>query len=205
MLLRFSSLGSITAFFVSLACLVWVWRETAKPLPALTLRPIRGAALDAPLEGQWNMHPAGASREAPLEIPDTGAVSIELAHLAFDDYDPPELRGANAEALGPKAFPETIEKLHGREIEIEGFPLIMEFGDEGAQELLLTRFPPGCCFGTVPVMDEWISVSVGEGDVDPGTGYDPIRMRGRFFAGEVLDDNGFVESLYRLEGAQLAD
>ena len=200
---RFTQIGSFLALLVSLSALGWVWSLTSAPLPALTERPIRGAPLDSPAGARFGVDPTETSA---LEIPETGTVSIELSDLAFDDYDPPELRGKEAKALEPGAFPETITKLHEREIEVAGFPLVTSYGDEGAQRLLLTRFPPGCCFGNVPVLDEWIAVEVREGTkVDPGTGYDPVRMRGTFLAGELMDETGFVESLYRLKDAQLAE
>jgi len=202
-MLRTSQTASFLALAISLSALGWAWKLTRTPLPALSERPVQGALLDSPAGARFGVDP-GAERV--LEIPATGTVQIELSDLAFDDYDPPELRGQGAGVLGPEAFPETVARLHGREVELRGFPLVTGYGDGGARRLLLTRFPPGCCFGNVPVLDEWVAVEVREGaQVDPGTGYDPLLMRGTFLAGERMDESGFVESLYRLEEARPAE
>jgi hypothetical protein len=189
--------GAGASLIISVLALAWVVRATSRPFPALTQRPIVGAPLDAPAGSR----PERGEEEMHFPLPATGPVAIDLVQLAFDDYDPPEIRGAGARALGPEDFPERIASLHEREVELEGFPLITRLAGERADRLLLTRFPPGCCFGTVPVLDEWIAVELEEGRADPGMGYDPIRVRGKFFAGELLDENGFVESLYRLSAA----
>jgi len=202
-MLRFTPTASFLALAISLFALGWAWKLTRASLPALSERPIQGALLDSPAGSRFGVDPVGSRA---LEIPATGTVTIELSDLAFDNYDPPELRGKEARALEPGAFPETIARLHEREVEVMGFPLVTGYGEEGARRLLLTRFPPGCCFGNVPVLDEWVAVEVREGvQVDPGTGYDPVRLRGTFLAGERMDESGFVESLYRLQEARPAD
>ena len=201
MVSRLPTPASAAACLVSFALLGWVAAETSAPLPALTRRAVVGAPLDAPVEGG----PPRARSSDAFDVPPTGVVTVPFEALAFDAYDPPELRGQDAEPLALEEFPPAAVRLEGREIEIEGFPLVTSFTGDGAERLLLTRFPPGCCFGNVPVVDEWVAVDLGEDRIDPGTGYDPIRLRGVLRVGEALDEGGFVESLYRLEGAGPAD
>ena len=188
------------AALVGASILTWVVRTTDEALPALTRRPVAGAPIDARPGGSRTK--VGASSELP-PLPAEGRVEIDLATLAFDDYDPPELRGGEGDLLEPEEFPPAVARLHGREVELEGFPLITRVVGERADRLLLTRFPPGCCFGAVPVLDEWVAVELAAGSMDAGTGFDPVRVRGNFVAGEVLDEKGRVDSLYRLVEAQV--
>ena len=205
--MKMTSIGSYAALAISVAFLYWTLHATSAPMPALTERPIRGARLDSPA-GLYGATAAAngetkGKAKAMMSIPETGVVPIELSDLAFDDYDPPELRGPDAPALGPEDFPSEIAQLHGRDVAVEGFPLVTRFSGERIDRVLLTRFPPGCCFGNVPVLDEWIAVELQNGEMDAGTGYDPVRVQGRFRAAELLDDKGFVQSLYRLSEAEV--
>lgn len=128
---------------------------------------------------------------------------LDIARLAVPDYDPPELR-ADAEPLRLGDLPLHVQVLAGKRITTAGYPLAAERTEDGLR-FLLSRFPPGCCFGSEPVPDEWIDVSVSSRDLlDPGR---RVEVSGVLEAGEVQDELGFVESLYRMRAVtvRLAD
>ena len=167
----------------------WVQAEAPGPLPAA---PVLGARLDAVIE---------ASEEVDVSVPGPGE-RVDLRRLAFDAYDPPALRGGS-ETLGAAAFPESARVLDGRDLVLVGFPLVLDLEAGTVGELLLTRFPPGCCFGAVPVVDEWVRVELLE-PLDADEVPEQAALRGRLEVGEVLDGDGAVDCLYRLVEARPA-
>ena len=92
--------------------------------------------------------------------------------------------------------------LDGRELALVGYPQATRTEDGAVHELILTRFPPGCCFGALPVLDEWVAVTPAEPLEAGGLG-GRMRVRGRLSVGEQIDPAGFVTSLYRLAEAEV--
>ena len=129
---------------------------------------------------------------------------VDFDRFAFPDYDPPELRGAGATALVAADFPDPVRVLDGQSVRVEGYPRAAAVEDGRVTRLLLTRFPPGCCYGALPVLDEWIDVEA----------VAPLEARGlpvfaavvgRLEVGERSAEGGGVHSLYRMTGARLVE
>jgi len=127
---------------------------------------------------------------------------VDFERFAFDDYDPPELR-ADGQPLTPAAFPEPVRILHGAEVRVAGYPQIARMSGGRIHELMLTRFPPGCCFGSMPVFDEWLHVTL-TAPLDPMALSSGAVIIGTLDIGEQLTEDGFVENLYRMSGARVA-
>lgn len=181
-------------------CLVWSLAAAQALRDGLPVFVRRGTALSSPDMAR----PATGSEEEPpaLEPGPDGVIRPSLADLAFDDYDPPELRVGAGEALGPSAFPPAVAALDGRAVEVRGYPVVVDLEGDSVRGFLLSRFPPGCCFGAVPVPDEWLDVR-GAADTDWGdlVPVSPVTVRGTLEVGERIDADGFVLSLYRLVDA----
>ena len=126
---------------------------------------------------------------------------MDMALLALPDYDPPELRH-NPEPYSKGQFPAAIRALDGHVFRLRGFPLAADMEGELVQTILLSRFPPGCCFGSVPVMDEWVEVAapVGTRSLNPDL---RIEVEGVLEVGEIVGPEGFASSLYRLQATSL--
>lgn len=181
------------SWVLALGVAVWAWARGADGPTALPGPPVVGARLDEVVE----------RREGPdLSVPEPGAV-VDMGRLAFDDYDPPELR-ADAGALGVADFPPAARALDGRDVVLEGFPLVVDLDEGEVRELLLTRFPPGCCFGAVPVLDEWVLVELEQplpaDEVPP-----QAALRGVLEVGEILDERGAAQSLYRMRAGRVVE
>ena len=90
-----------------------------------------------------------------------------------------------------KPLPEEIQELDGKTIEIEGYMAISTLEGVTTFELV----PESCECGRSKV-NHFVEVTITDGV----TSYRPGRMtlRGKFSVGEVLDDDGFVQSVYRL-------
>ena len=174
--------------------LVAARRVAAESMPALA---VRGDRLSAPVA-------TAVSDTSGAEITNDSGV-VPLARLTFPEYDPPELRD-DSNPLGVQEFPEGIRSLHDKVITVEGFVLVSSTNAEQINEILLSRFPPGCCFGAVPVVDEWIAVQMQPGvNLNRMSAYEPIQIRGRLAVGERLTPDGAVESLYRMADGQLVE
>ncbi len=98
------------------------------------------------------------------------------------------------------ALPPEVEALDGRDVGIFGFMLTLGEGDR-LSELVLVESLWGCCFGSVPDVNQTILVRL-----DPSTTAEysaaPTLVTGRLEVGEAREA-GFVTSLYRLQGARL--
>lgn len=149
----------------------------------------RGQPLDAP-----------SAVGHPASIPDEGGL-LDMALLALSDYDPPELR-ANREPFTNEQFPSAIGALDGHAFRLRGFPLAADMEGDFVRTMLLSRFPPGCCFGSVPVMDEWVQVAAPKGtrSLNPDL---RVEVEGVLEVGEVIGPAGFASSLYRMQATAL--
>jgi len=178
------------------ATLAWTSAELAQApqLPSVSL--VRGDPIDRTRTQPVEDEPVQEWGVPPLEE------TIDFERFAFDDYDPPELRPDPA-PLAHLAFPEPVRVLHGAEVRVSGYPQIALLSGGRIHELMLTRFPPGCCFGAMPVFDEWILVELAEplDPMDLGVGAEVI---GKLDIGEKLSEDGFVENLYRMHEAKVA-
>jgi len=165
---------------------ILLW-DVTRAVPAQELK--RGQPLDS--------NPSVIPRAA---VPDEGGL-LDMSLLALPDYDPPELRGAPKPLLVDQ-FPADLRSLAGHSFRLRGFPLAASVEGEWVQTFLLSRFPPGCCFGSVPVMDEWVEV-----EAPPGTtSLIPdlrVEVQGVLEMGEIIGPTGFALSLYRMQAVSV--
>jgi hypothetical protein len=97
-------------------------------------------------------------------------------------------------------LPDDVQALNGKDVGIFGFMLSLG-QDERLSELVLVESLWGCCFGSVPEVNQTILVRVAP---DAAVEYSaaPQLVTGRLEVGEERE-GGFVTSLYRIEGARL--
>ena len=88
------------------------------------------------------------------------------------------------------------------QLRARGYLIPTELEDGRVRRGMLTRFPPGCCFGAVPVLDEWIAVTFVEAIDRPPAG-SAFEVAGQLEVGEELDQDGRALSLYRMPRARL--
>ena len=129
-----------------------------------------------------------------------GVLTLDFEQLDLPDYLPAEERSAEEpEIFALEQFPESIQALHGREVAIEGFMIVADWKDQRLESFLLARYPPGCCFGMVPVFYEWMHVTVPEDlAVEDSPPYSLIEVEGVLSVGEEVDEDGYATSLYRM-------
>ncbi len=147
----------------------------------------------------------GVTSAPPAENLQEGTSFITFEDVAFPEYEPPELREVEDEVLELSEFPEAVLKLNGTEVAMDGYMVPVDFEDRKVTSFILSRYLPGCCFGVMPMMDEWIEVEVLE---EEGVDYFPfqiVRVTGEFEVGEVLDDYGYVRSIYRIQAEKVEE
>lgn len=181
------------------AVLIWAVVDARSRRAALAPLPVAGLPIDAPAAPRVRRPDRTVIGAGTPESP----AAVPFACFAFPDYDPAPLR-LDRTPLDRDRFPPPLGKLDGRVVRVEGFPLILDAREGELTTFLLTRFPPGCCFGLLPVLDEWIEVSLAE-PID-FAGVDASRTAaatGTLEVGERLAPDGRVLSLYRLTAARV--
>jgi hypothetical protein len=113
--------------------------------------------------------------------------------------------GTNNLAATPAAarasIPAAVKALDDRLVAIRGFLLPVKMNNGLAFEFLLLRNQNMCCYGSVPKINEWITVQAqGEG-VKPIMDQ-PITVMGRLHVGEIREQ-GYLVGLYQLDAGQL--
>ncbi|QDU65947.1 DUF3299 domain-containing protein [Engelhardtia mirabilis] len=140
---------------------------------------------------------SGAS-DLPLE---EGVELVAFDDLMLPDYVPPAVLDGDDDEQRDAAdlFPEEIASLDGERVALEGFMMPLEFSGNRVTAFVLSPYPPGCCFGGMPMLDEWVDVSLTDDEGVEYFAYRVVRVTGDFSVGEELDDWGYVTSLYRMQ------
>ncbi len=190
--------GELVRLVVAAALLALAVVDARGRRAALRPIPVAGAPIDAP--------PVAPASAAPPPITGAGTAEspavVPLARFAFPAYDPAPLR-VDGTPLVAAAFPAPLPALDGKRVRLTGYPLVLDAEGGTVRSLLVTRYPPGCCFGPLPVLDEWVAVSLETpSDAAEWVGDRPVTVTGTLEVGERIGRGGDVESLYRLRGAR---
>lgn len=99
-------------------------------------------------------------------------------------------------------IPESIRKLNEQSVAVKGYMLPLKVVEGAVTEFLLMRDQSMCCFGTVPKINEWVSVkTIGKG-VKPMMD-EPVTIFGKLHVGEMRE-NGYLVGIYSMDGERLA-
>lgn len=131
-------------------------------------------------------------------LPDDTIV-IDYSTIALPEYDTRQSKDGST-LPNSQIFPEEILELEGKRIALLGFMMPERYASDSRKLLsfIVSPFPPGCHFGTLPRADEWISAdaeSVGGAEF---LAYRVVRVIGTLELGEEFDEYGYLMSLYRI-------
>jgi hypothetical protein len=122
---------------------------------------------------------AGAASQAGFQAP---AQRLDLGQYGFENKLPPgyiavnlrhlssfPIDGDHREQSDPfakprrlkhprRTVPADIKALNGKKVAVLGYMLCFEFQFKGASHFALLRSQAGCCFGTAPLLNEWVDV-----------------------------------------------
>lgn len=108
---------------------------------------------------------------------------------------------AAASAATRAKIPPAVLALDNRRVAIRGFLLPLKMNEGLAFEFLLMRNQNMCCFGSVPTINEWISVETKDAGVKPLMDQ-PITVLGKLRVGD-LRENGYLVGIYKLEAERV--
>jgi len=134
-----------------------------------------------------------------------GFLPVSFEKLASFNYEMPEdFTAPVADEEGviyKEQIPEAIHALNQKAISLKGFMLPLKVEQGLVTEMLIMRDQSMCCYGTVPKINEWVSVRMTEEGVKPVMD-DPVTIHGTLKVGEVLE-NGYLVGIYEMDGQQM--
>ena len=134
-----------------------------------------------------------------------GFLPVSFEKLASFNYEMPEdLTAPVADEQGvvyKEQIPEAIHALNQKAISLKGFMLPLKVEQGLVTEMLIMRDQSMCCYGTVPKINEWVSVRMTEEGVKPVMD-EPVTIHGTLKVGEVLE-NGYLVGIYEMDGQQM--
>lgn len=160
-------------------------------------RPMAPKAGDNPVASVDNPAPAASVvTPAVAEPPAKAAAPLPIKDCTFDDIKIDIEKDGKFERslITPK-----IEELAGRPIRIRGYILpASTFQQSGIRNFVLVRDNQECCFGPGAALHDCIVIEM----VAPATAeftIRPVTVEGTFGIRELLDLDGVVRAIYRLE------
>lgn len=142
---------------------------------------------------------ATLAAEAPPARPPRfvdGYLEVPFELLTSYEY---EWSTTTGEASGDAAdrIPPQVRALDEAKVFVQGYMQPIDFDKDGVKSFLLTAIPGGCCFGMIPRLNEWIDVTMPEGQYAEYTYFDKVEIRGKLLVGEAKSGE-VVTALYRM-------
>lgn len=139
---------------------------------------------------------------------DPDYATVNFNKLASFKYEIPDEfmfieEGAEAPKENIPTIPDNIKKLNGEKVAVTGFMLPLKVEKGLVTELLLMRDQSMCCFGTVPEINEWISIKTKK----EGEGFKPVNDQAVTFFGDLkvgeIRENGYLVGIYEMDGHKM--
>lgn len=127
-----------------------------------------------------------------------GVEWVDFDRLAMPDYAGEPTFDDEPRPAREEIFPADILALDGQRIALDGFMMPLDFKERKVTAFILSPYPPGCHFGGMPRLDEWVDSTVTNPDGVEWLAYRAIRVIGTLEIGEQIDDYGYVTSIYRM-------
>lgn len=186
-------------------------QEESANAPAIE---IRGAPI-AQAAAKSATHPAPPASTPPVATPapppsKPGYLTAgfeKLSGYAFevsDDLLGPitnEIAAATATEKTAGLIPQPIHALNRQQVAIKGFMLPLKVEGGVVTELLIMKDQSMCCYGTMPKINEWVSVKMRDKGVKPLMDQ-PVTLFGTLHVGETRE-NGYLLGIYRLDGERM--
>ena len=99
-------------------------------------------------------------------------------------------------------IPKGIKALDEKQIALKGYMLPLRVERGLVTELLIMRDQSMCCYGTVPRINEWVSVKMTNAGIKPIMDQ-PVTLFGKLHVGEMRE-NGYLVGIYAMDGEKMA-
>jgi hypothetical protein len=133
-----------------------------------------------------------------------GFLAVGFDRLAgFPYVMPDDLADTNktSAAKQPDQIPARVHAFDEKRVSLKGFMLPLKVQNGLVTELLVMRDQSMCCYGTVPKINEWVSVKMVEKGVKPIMDQ-PVMLYGKLHVGEMRE-NGYLIGIYQLDGEKM--
>lgn len=173
-----------------------------------------------PAEAASTLIPNPALEKEPEVVKSGGQdyLTISFERLASFEYEMPDEftevadagdgEAEKAEETKAKEKPEekdqipaTVRKFNNKRIALEGFMLPLKVEDSLVTEMLIMRDQSMCCFGSVPKINEWVSIRMTGKGVKPVMD-EPVTIYGKLKVGEIRE-NGYLVGIYEMDGERM--
>ena len=184
--------------------------ETTNPPPLKVVEtkgspaPQKAATTESPAP-QTGGETTTAAKTEPVKMIDGEYAEVTFDKLAGFDYEVPDEEYDPDKkpdpAKQPDQIPGAIKAFNKKRVALKGFMLPLKVEDGHITEMLIMRDQSMCCYGTVPKINEWVSVKM------TGKGVKPIMdqavtVYGRLRVGEIRE-NGYLVGIYEMDGEKL--
>lgn len=122
--------------------------------------------------------------------------------MSDDILNPPAESDTNITARTEAMIPEEVRAYDKKRVALKGFMLPLKVEGGLVTELLVMKDQSMCCFGTVPKINEWVSVKMVEKGVKPIMDQ-PVTLFGKLNVGEMRE-NGYLVGIYSMDGEKMA-
>ncbi len=142
--------------------------------------------------------------EAEIAVLEGGALDVSFDRLASFEYEMPEdlTQEVVGEAEGASdQIPKEIRNLNDKTIALKGFMLPLKVEEGLVTEMLIMRDQSMCCYGTVPKINEWVSVRMDGKGVKPVMDQ-AVTLFGTLKVGEIRE-NGYLVGIYEMDGDRM--
>lgn len=127
-----------------------------------------------------------------------GYQALGFDKLAGFNYVVPEYTGTNAPpAPDTNQIPSSVKGFDGRKVAVKGFMLPLKVEGGKVTELLLMRDQSMCCFGSVPKINEFVTVKMVGGGTKAVMDQ-AVTLYGKIKVGE-FSENGYLLGIYQLD------
>lgn len=139
-----------------------------------------------------------AAEAPPTKAPRFVDGYLEVGFELLTSYEY-EWSTTTGEAKGDEStrIPFEVRVLDQAKVFVQGYMQPIDFDKHGVKSFLLTNIPGGCCFGMIPRLNEWIDVTMPEGEYAEYTYFDMLEIRGKLLVGEAKSGE-VVTALYRM-------
>jgi hypothetical protein len=194
-----SKLPFLAGMFATLMLVVRAEPPRGEPIKPLAPRgqPIKPSSETA-------APPAAADEQSPSPSAPDNQTSVGFDKLSAFKYEVPEDSPDSPFAKGTDPdtqIPESVKAYSGKRISLKGFMLPLKVEQGLVTELLIMRDQSMCCFGTVPRINEWVSVKM------TGKGVKPIMDQAVTMIGTLkvgaIRENGYLVGIYQMDGERM--
>lgn len=127
-----------------------------------------------------------------------GYQALGFDKLASFNYVVPEYTGTNAPpAPDTNQIPASVKGFDGQKVAVKGFMLPLKVEGGKVTELLLMRDQSMCCFGSVPKINEFVTVKMVGGGTKAVMDQ-AVTLYGKIKVGE-FSENGYLLGIYQLD------